>query len=224
MSTPLTKTLLQQALDMLEEQALHIGAPMLPAGEELLKRIRAAISQQVEPAQAQDEREAFIAAARNHKVEGSGFNLDATSSGAFRDNETRMLHEGWKLARANRPAQTAPQPEQRGYPTHCGCEQPDAFVVARHSKRLVEQLRAENTGLKAECEQLSETVMGQERVIGALEPDARRYQTLRQMHWNDGPLAVVVNPKANVKLGADCPSGERLDQMLDEIDEQRYPR
>lgn len=106
----------------------------------------------------------------------------------------------------------------------CGCEQPDAFVVARHSKRLVEQLRAENTGLKAECEQLSETVMGQERVIGALEPDARRYQTLRQMHWNDGPLAVVVNPKANVKLGADCPSGERLDQMLDEIDEQRYPR
>ena len=49
------KTLLQQALDMLEEQALHIEAPMLPAGEELLKRIRAAISQQVEPAPAQDE-------------------------------------------------------------------------------------------------------------------------------------------------------------------------
>jgi len=47
------KTLLQQALDMLEEQALHIEAPMLPAGEELLKRIRAAISQQVEPAPAQ---------------------------------------------------------------------------------------------------------------------------------------------------------------------------
>lgn len=44
------KRLLQQALDMLEEQALHIEAPMLPAGEELLNRIRAAISQQVEPA------------------------------------------------------------------------------------------------------------------------------------------------------------------------------
>lgn len=31
----------------------------------------------------------------------------------------------------------------QGHPTHCGCEKPDAFEVARHSKRLVEQLRAE---------------------------------------------------------------------------------
>lgn len=112
----------------------------------------------------------------------------------------------------------------QGHPTHCGCEQPDAFEVARHSKRLVEQLRAENTRLKAECEQLSETVMGQERVIEGLESDARRYRTLRQMHWNDGPLAVVQNPQETVRLGVDCPSGERLDQMLDQIDEQRYPR
>lgn len=54
--------------------------------------------------------------------------------------------------------------------------------------------------------------------------NARRYETLRAMHWNDGPLAVVANPKTSVKLGTDCPSGERLDQMLDEIDEQGYPR
>ena len=64
----------------------------------------------VEQAPAQDEREAFIAAAKHHKVEGLGFNLEATNSGSFRDNETRMLHEGWKLARANRPAQTEQQP------------------------------------------------------------------------------------------------------------------
>ena len=51
--------------------------------------------------------------------------------------------------------------------------------------------------------------------------NARRYETLRAMHWNDGALAVVANPKANVKLGVDCPSGERLDQMLDQIDEVR---
>lgn len=31
----------------------------------------------------------------------------------------------------------------QGHPTHCGCEKPDAFEVARHSKLLVEQLRAE---------------------------------------------------------------------------------
>ena len=67
-----------------------------------------------EPAPAQDEREAFIAAAKHHKVEGLGFNLEATNSGSFRDNETRMLHEGWKLARSTRPAQTEQQPEQSG--------------------------------------------------------------------------------------------------------------
>lgn len=61
-------------------------------------------------APAQDEREAFIAAAKHHKVEGLGFNLEATNSGSFRDNETRMLHEGWKLARSTRPAQTEQQP------------------------------------------------------------------------------------------------------------------
>lgn len=76
--------------------------------------VDAALSQQAEPAPAQDEREAFIAAAKHHKVEGIGFKLETTSSGAFRDNETRMLHEGWKLARSTRPAQTAPQPEQSG--------------------------------------------------------------------------------------------------------------
>jgi len=64
----------------------------------------------VDPAPAQDEREAFIAAAKHHKVEGLGFNLEATNSGSFRDNETRMLHEGWKLARPTRPAQTEQQP------------------------------------------------------------------------------------------------------------------
>jgi len=40
------RVLLQQALDMLEEQALHIEAPMLPAAESLLNRIRAALAAQ----------------------------------------------------------------------------------------------------------------------------------------------------------------------------------
>ncbi|MBU0564910.1 MAG: hypothetical protein KJ890_15580 [Gammaproteobacteria bacterium] len=95
---------------------------------------------------------------------------------------------------------------------------------ARAAATEIEQMRAENTRLKAECEQLSETVMGQERVIEDLEPDARRYRTLRQMNWNTSPLCVVTQPKESVKLGYDCPFGERLDQMLDEIEEQRTPR
>ena len=40
--------LLQQALDMLEEQALHIEAEMQPAGKKLLNQIRAALSQQAD--------------------------------------------------------------------------------------------------------------------------------------------------------------------------------
>lgn len=44
---------------------------------------------------------------------------------------------------------------------------------------------------------------------------AARYAHLREAHWNDSSLAVVVNPKKAVKLGHDCPSGERLDTLLD---------
>lgn len=42
------RALLQQALDMLEEQALHIEAEMQPSGKKLLNQIRAALSQQAE--------------------------------------------------------------------------------------------------------------------------------------------------------------------------------
>jgi len=123
--------LLTQALEFTE--ANTCGGPDVA---QLIAEMRAALSKQAEPtdtftavdmataaaqgfrdgqaaveqAPAQDEREAFIAAAKHHKVEGLGFNLEATNSGSFRDNETRMLHEGWKLARANRPAQTEQQP------------------------------------------------------------------------------------------------------------------
>lgn len=43
------RALLQQALDMLEEQALHIEAEVQPAGKKLLNQIRAALSQLAEP-------------------------------------------------------------------------------------------------------------------------------------------------------------------------------
>lgn len=55
MNSEKLRALLQQALDMLEEQSLRIEAPILPAGEKLLDRIRAALAEPVEPAPAQDE-------------------------------------------------------------------------------------------------------------------------------------------------------------------------
>lgn len=46
---------------------------------------------------------------------------------------------------------------------------------------------------------------------------AERYRWLREQHWDKSPIAVVVNPKAAVKLGHECPSGIRLDQLLDSM-------
>lgn len=45
--------------------------------------------------------------------------------------------------------------------------------------------------------------------------DAARYRWLRNQHWNESVLAVVLNPKESVKLGRDLPSLERLDKMTD---------
>lgn len=42
----------------------------------------------------------------------------------------------------------------QGHPTHCGCERPDAFEVARHSKRLVEQLREQLSAVTADLERV----------------------------------------------------------------------
>jgi hypothetical protein len=46
-------------------------------------------------------------------------------------------------------------------------------------------------------------------------PDAERYRWLRECNWHDSDLAVVCNPKFSIKLGIDCPSLERLDEMID---------
>ena len=51
----------------------------------------------------------------------------------------------------------------------------------------------------------------------AIRIDAARYRWLRSQHWNEGKLAVVVDPKDAVKLGQDCPSLDRLDEMIDEL-------
>lgn len=50
----------------------------------------------------------------------------------------------------------------------------------------------------------------------AIKADAARYRWLRSQNGNDGKLAVVVDPKDSVKLGRDCPSLDRLDEMIDE--------
>lgn len=43
---------------------------------------------------------------------------------------------------------------------------------------------------------------------------ATLYRWLRDQHWHSAALCVVLNPKEAVKLGHDCPSGERLDGLI----------
>ena len=45
--------------------------------------------------------------------------------------------------------------------------------------------------------------------------DQERYQWLRQKNWCDSDLCVVTKPRANLKLGAYCPSLEFLDDVID---------
>lgn len=54
----------------------------------------------------------------------------------------------------------------------------------------------------------------QSEQVRAWKRDAELYGELRKMHWTDSPMCVVRNPKASVKLGSDCPSGERLDVAI----------
>lgn len=51
----------------------------------------------------------------------------------------------------------------------------------------------------------------------ALEIDAERYRWLREQHWSESALAVVSDPKQNVRLGVYCPSGDLLDATIDAL-------
>lgn len=51
----------------------------------------------------------------------------------------------------------------------------------------------------------------------SLAENAARYVYLRDAHWESHPLCVVSDPKSSVKLGNDCPSGTRLDQIVDQL-------
>lgn len=45
--------------------------------------------------------------------------------------------------------------------------------------------------------------------------DAARYRWLRDQHWSESSIAVVVKPRESIKPGYDCPSAKRLDRLID---------
>jgi len=139
------KTLLQQALDMLEEQALHIEAPMLPAGEELLKRIRAAISLQAEQAPVQDEREAVERFSPTTSVPHCGRASEVEAYMTEDDDGEYMTvsqHERI-VAALTRPAQTEQQPVAVPEGWKLVPVQPTAEMLAAVTTSTFEPLRQE---------------------------------------------------------------------------------
>ena len=53
-------------------------------------------------------------------------------------------------------------------------------------------------------------------VLEVLLKDAERYRWLQLADWWRSPVCVIRNPKEQAKLGSDCPSGERLDEAVDD--------
>lgn len=51
--------------------------------------------------------------------------------------------------------------------------------------------------------------------LEAMKVKAARYDFLRDAHWSNAALCCVLDPKANVRLGAMCPAGENLDCLID---------
>ena len=84
-----------------------------------------------------------------------------------------------------------------------------------------DQLKAENDRLRKlpTCwsEVLEQSEANDELLDKVLElgADAERYRWLRSQHWNESDMVVACHPKKSVKLGFDCPSGERLDHAID---------
>lgn len=76
--------------------------------------------------------------------------------------------------------------------------------------KLSEQLKQDN-----DCGDFGKALAGYSEMAAALELDAARYRWLRDQHWSEAAVAVVSDPKQNVRLGAYCPSGDLLDAAID---------
>ena len=81
----------------------------------------------------------------------------------------------------------------------------------------VAALRVEIERLRAESDERLKNTVAQAMEIERLRADAERYQWLRQQHWSDSDIAVVVSPRKHTGLGAICPSLGLLDDTIDHM-------
>lgn len=59
--------------------------------------------------------------------------------------------------------------------------------------------------------------------VERLRKNADRYEWLRAQHWSDADVAVVCQPKKSIRLGFDCPSLQRLDDLIDSAMQRSQP-
>lgn len=55
----------------------------------------------------------------------------------------------------------------------------------------------------------------QQEIIQDKLKNSYRYEWLRKQFWEKAELCVIVNPRASLKFGTDCPSLDRLDKAID---------
>ena len=99
--------------------------------------------------------------------------------------------------------------------THCFDTDTDSDVWSYSPELVRETVLTHIDKLEKLAEERLQNCAALVAEVERLRKDAGRYQWLRSQHWSDGQLAVVVNAKVNVRLGANCPSHELLDEAID---------
>lgn len=153
------------------------------------------------PASVGEARQAFGLALREYAAECNTCQ-DASKMDAARDRVLE-LYDRAALTQSE-PAQTA-QSEDPLTCDFCGAATDDPW----HTSGIIERHLHQCDACRSARPSLKERPMTDEA------RDAARYRWLRQQHWNEAEMFVVAGSKSQVRLGADCPSLVRLDDIID---------
>lgn len=89
-------------------------------------------------------------------------------------------------------------------------------IVALYQSAQIYRLERELAAQKEHYRVLEEEMLVLCDEKNAAVRDAERYRWLRVQKWYCSPLAVVTKPIEAIKLVYECPSGSRLDALIDD--------
>jgi hypothetical protein len=102
--------------------------------------------------------------------------------------------------------------------TLCAAQPADSAAAPAASDQTLEELIGESGGSWHDGEfriEGSDLMKLLRAAVAADATDAARYRWLRGQHWNSASLFVVAGGRNSLKLGVDCPSEDRLDEIID---------